>query len=457
MIRIYNTLTKKKELFTPINENHIKMYVCGPTVYDYAHIGNARSVVIYDVLFRLFKFCYSKVTYVRNITDIDDKIINSANEKNSDIESITTRYTNAFHDDMKSINCLEPTHEPKATESIGVIIELIEYLLQSGHAYEANKHVYFSVESYPEYGTLSGKKIDELTHGSRVEIDENKKHPGDFVLWKPTSDVDYKLSSHWNSPWGEGRPGWHIECSAMACAHLGKDFDIHGGGIDLQFPHHENEIAQSKSAFAGSTFAKYWMHNGFLTSNKEKMSKSLFNIVKVRDLLSSGVKGEVIRYALLKTYYRKPLDWTDSVISESQEALNKFYRLLRYVNIEENDAEISQDFINALKNDLNVPEALVLLHEMAAKINKTSNENDKLKLTKIFTKSARFIGLLQSSYQEWFTSNVNRQEIERLINMRKIAKCNKDYATADNIRKQLTKMGVSVSDNEDGTTTWQVC
>ncbi|HCE59471.1 MAG TPA: cysteine--tRNA ligase, partial [Wolbachia sp.] len=279
MIRIYNTLTKKKELFTPINENHIKMYVCGPTVYDYAHIGNARSVVIYDVLFRLFKFCYSKVTYVRNITDIDDKIINSANEKNSDIESITTRYTNAFHDDMKSINCLEPTHEPKATESIGVIIELIEYLLQSGHAYEANKHVYFSVESYPEYGTLSGKKIDELTHGSRVEIDENKKHPGDFVLWKPASDVDYKLSSHWNSPWGEGRPGWHIECSAMACAHLGKDFDIHGGGIDLQFPHHENEIAQSKSAFSGSTFAKYWMHNGFLTSNKEKMSKSLFNIV----------------------------------------------------------------------------------------------------------------------------------------------------------------------------------
>jgi len=458
MIRIYNTLTKTKELFIPINENHIKMYVCGPTVYDYAHIGNARSVVIYDVLFRLFKFCYSKVTYVRNITDIDDKIINSANEKNSDIESITTRYTNAFHDDMRSINCLEPTHEPKATESIGVIIKLIEYLLQSGHAYEFNKHVYFSVESYPEYGALSGKKIDELTHGSRVEIDENKKHPGDFVLWKPASDVDYKLSSHWSSPWGEGRPGWHIECSAMACAHLGKDFDIHGGGIDLQFPHHENEIAQSKSAFAGSTFAKYWMHNGFLTSNKEKMSKSLFNIVKVRDLLSSDIKGEVIRYALLKTHYRKPLDWTDSVISESQEALNKFYRLLRYIDIKENnDAEISQDFIDALKNDLNVPEALVLLHEMAAKINKTSNEDDKLKLIKIFTKSARFIGLLQSSYQEWFASNVNRQEIENLINLRKIAKCNKDYATADNIREQLTKMGVSVSDNEDGTTTWQVC
>jgi len=456
MIRIYNTLTKTKELFIPINANHIKMYVCGPTVYDYAHIGNARSVVIYDVLFRLFKLCYSKVTYVRNITDIDDKIINSANEKNSDIESITTRYTNAFHDDMRSINCLEPTHEPKATESIGDIIELIEYLLQSGHAYKANQHVYFSVESYPEYGALSGKKIDELTHGSRVEIDENKKHPGDFVLWKPASDVDYKLSSHWNSPWGEGRPGWHIECSAMACAHLGKDFDIHGGGIDLQFPHHENEIAQSKSAFAGSTFARYWMHNGFLTSNKEKMSKSLFNIVKVRDLLSSGIKGEVIRYALLKTYYRKPLDWTDSVISESQEALNKFYRLLRYADTKENDAEISQDFIDALKNDLNVPEALVLLHEMAAKINKTSNENDKLKLTKIFMKNARFIGLLQSSYQEWFASNVNHQEIERLINLRKIAKCNKDYATADNIREQLTKMGVSVSDNEDGSTTWQV-
>ncbi|WP_341808398.1 cysteine--tRNA ligase [Wolbachia endosymbiont (group E) of Neria commutata] len=457
MVRLYNTLTKKKELFIPIDKNHIRMYVCGPTVYDTAHIGNARSVVVYDVLFQLLKFCYGKVTYVRNITDIDDKIINSASEKKSNIESITTYYTKAFHDDMRSINCIEPTHEPKATENIDYIIELIECLLKSGHAYESNKHVYFSVESYPEYGALSGKKIDELVHGSRIEVDENKKHPGDFVLWKPASDVDYELSSYWNSPWGEGRPGWHIECSAMAYAYLGKDFDVHGGGIDLQFPHHENEIAQSKSAFAGSTFAKHWMHNGFLTVNEEKMSKSLFNIVKVRDLLDKGIKGEVIRYALLKTHYRKPLDWTESVIHEAQETLNKFYRLLRGVDIESvkiSDAEVSKDFIDALKNDLNIPEAMAILHEMAAKINKTSNADDKLKLTHIFVKSARFIGLLQLTYQEWFSVDVSSQEIERLIDLRRAAKQNKNYDTADKIRDQLKKMGISISDNEDGTTTW---
>ncbi|MDM8335596.1 cysteine--tRNA ligase [Wolbachia pipientis] len=457
MVRLYNTLTKKKESFTPINKDHVKIYVCGPTVYDTAHIGNARSVVVYDVLFQLLKFCYGKVTYVRNITDIDDKIINAANEKNSDIESISTYYTNAFHEDMRNINCAEPTHEPKATENIDCIIELIEYLLQSGHAYEANKHVYFSVEFYPEYGALSGKKIDELDHGSRVEIGENKKHPGDFVLWKPASDIDYKLSSYWNSPWGKGRPGWHIECSAMSYAYLGKDFDIHGGGIDLQFPHHENEIAQSKSAFAGSTFAKYWVHNGSLTVNAEKMSKSLFNIVKVRDLLKGGIKGEVIRYALLKTHYRKPLDWTENVISESQEALNKFYRLLRGVkvaSIEKSDSEISKGFIEALKNDLNIPEALAILHEMATKINKTSNENEKLKLIESFVKSARLIGLLESSYQEWFTTGANHQEIERLIDLRRAAKQNKDYDTADRIRDQLKRMGVIISDNEDGITTW---
>ncbi|WP_395462700.1 cysteine--tRNA ligase [Wolbachia endosymbiont of Cantharis cryptica] len=454
MVRLYNTLTKKKEFFTPINKDHVKMYVCGPTVYDTAHIGNARSVVVYDVLFQLLKLCYGKVTYVRNITDIDDKIINAANEKNSNIESITIYYTKAFHEDMRSLNCTEPTHEPKATENIEYIIELIEYLLQSGHAYESNKHVYFSVESYHEYGALSGKKIDELDHGSRIEVGENKKHPGDFVLWKPANDTDYRLSSYWNSPWGEGRPGWHVECSAMSYAYLGKDFDIHGGGIDLQFPHHENEIAQNKSAFAGSMFAKYWVHNGFLTVNEEKMSKSLFNIVKVRDLLESGIKGEVIRYALLKTHYRKPLDWTESVISESQETLNKFYRLLRGVSTEKSDAEISEDFIEALKNDLNIPEALAILHEMATKINKTRNENEKCKLTESFVKSARFIGLLQSSYQEWFTAGVSHQEIERLIDLRKAAKQNKDYDVADKIRDQLKQMGVAISDNEDGTTTW---
>nr|WP_168464911.1 cysteine--tRNA ligase [Wolbachia endosymbiont of Ctenocephalides felis wCfeT] len=444
-------------MFKPIDENHIKIYVCGPTVYDTAHIGNARSVVVYDVLFQLLKFCYSKVTYVRNITDIDDKIINAANEKNSNIENISTYYTKAFHDDMRSINCAEPTYEPKATENIDYIIKLIEYLLKSGHAYEANNHVYFSVESYPEYGALSGKKIDELDYGNRIEVDENKKHPGDFVLWKPANDIDYKLSSYWDSPWGEGRPGWHIECSAMSYALLGKDFDIHGGGIDLQFPHHENEIAQSRSAFAGSMFAKYWLHNGFLTVNEEKMSKSLFNVVKVRDLLDSGIKGEVIRYALLKTHYHKPLDWTENVIIEAQETLNKFYRLLRNIdatNIDKSDAEISTDFIEALKDDLNVPEAIAALHGMVTQINKTSNESEKLKLTESFIKSARLIGFLQSSYQEWFAIDTDPQEIKKLIDLRREAKQSKNYDTADKIRDQLKQMGVSISDNEDGTTTW---
>ncbi|NUY39553.1 cysteine--tRNA ligase [Wolbachia endosymbiont of Litomosoides brasiliensis] len=457
MVRLYNTLTKKKELFIPINKDHVKMYVCGPTVYDTAHIGNARSIVVYDVLFQLLKFCYGKVTYVRNITDIDDKIINAASEKNSSVESISTYYTRAFHEDMRSINCAEPTHEPRVAENIKYIIELVECLLQSGHAYESNKHVYFSIESYPEYGALSGKKIDELEHGSRVEVGENKKHPGDFVLWKPANDTDYKLSSYWNSPWGKGRPGWHIECSAISHAYLGKDFDIHGGGIDLQFPHHENEIAQNKSAFAGSMFARYWVHNGFLTVNEEKMSKSLFNIVKVRDLLESGIKGEVIRCALLKTHYRKPLDWTENIISESRETLNRFYRLLRDIDvasIEKSGAEISRDFIKALKNDLNIPEALAILHKMATKINKTNNENEKLKLTGSFIKSARFIGLLGSSYQEWFTTSISYQEIKRLMDLRKVAKQNKDYDAADRIRDQLKQMGVTISDSEDGTTVW---
>ncbi|MCV3769374.1 MAG: cysteine--tRNA ligase [Wolbachia pipientis] len=457
MVKLYNTLTKKKELFTPIDKSHVKMYVCGPTVYDTAHIGNARSVVIYDVLFQLLKSHYDKVTYVRNITDIDDKIINIANKKNISTESIATHYTKAFHEDMKNLNCIEPTYEPRATENIDYIIKLIKYLLLSNHAYEFNKHIYFSIKSYPEYGTLSGKKINELDYGSRIEINKNKKHPGDFLLWKPVNDIDYKLSSYWNSPWGKGRPGWHIECSAMSYAYLGKDFDIHGGGIDLQFPHHENEIAQSKSAFSGSMFAKYWIHNGFLTVKGEKMSKSLLNIVKVKDLLNSGIKGEVIRYALFKTHYRKPLNWTEDIIHESQETLNKFYRLLRSVNItkiEKSDTKIYKGFIEALKNDLNIPKALVILHEMATKINKTNNKYKKLKLIASFIKSARFIGLLKSSYQEWFTISEDHKKIEKLINLRKIAKQNKDYNTADKIRDQLKKMKVIISDNEDGTTTW---
>ncbi len=452
MIQLFNTLTKTKEPFKPINENHVTMYVCGPTVYDFAHIGNARSVVVYDILFRLFKLCYSKVTYVRNITDIDDKIINTAYKKDKSVQDITSYYTQAFHDDMKNLNCLDPTYEPRATENIEHIIKLINKLIESGHAYYSNNHIYFNIESYHEYGLLSGKKISQLNHGSRVEVDQNKKHPGDFVLWKPADNIDYKLASHWQSPWGAGRPGWHIECSAMIYSCLGQNFDIHGGGVDLQFPHHENEITQSKSAFPGSTFARYWVHNGFLTINKEKMSKSLFNIVSARDLLNNGVKGEVIRYALLKTHYRKPLDWTEDIIAESQENLNKFYRILNGVELRDsNDIEVSKDFVDALKNDLNVPGALSILHKMVTEINKTNHADQKLKLTQAFVKNAQLIGLVQSSYEEWFAVD---QEVEKLINMRKVAKLSKDYATADKIRERLKQFGISVSDNKDGTIKW---
>ncbi len=404
MISIYNTLTKKEETFVPRDQSNVTMYVCGPTVYDSAHIGNARSVIVYDILFRLLKLCYKKVTYVRNITDIDDKIINVAQKSNSSIESITSHYTKAFHMDMKNINCLEPTYEPKATDNIGLMIKLIQNLLDKNHAYIANKHIYFDTYSYPEYGTLSGKKISHLIHGSRVEISDNKRHQGDFILWKPASAVDYELSSFWQSPWGDGRPGWHIECSAMANGYLGKNFDIHGGGVDLQFPHHENEIAQSRCAFPESIFAKYWMHNGFLTVNKEKMSKSLSNIIKIKDLLNQGIKGEVIRYALLKTHYRKPLDWTDRTIIESTGALNKFNRLLHNIDVEikDDDTEVAVEFIDALKRDLNVPEALAILHETANKIKKTHNRTDKLRLIKSLLKSANFIGLLHSNYKVWF-------------------------------------------------------
>ncbi|GHM58766.1 MAG: cysteine--tRNA ligase [Candidatus Mesenet longicola] len=452
MISLYNTLTNKKETFTPLDPSNIKMYVCGPTVYDWAHIGNARSAVVYDVLFRLLTHTYGNVTYVRNITDIDDKIIDSAKQKKRSIEDITSYYTAAFQQDMDDLNCIKPTFEPKVTQNITEIIDLIERLIKNGNAYVVDQNVYFSIESYPKYGQLSGRKTAELIHGSRIETSAHKKHPGDFILWKPATDVDFELQSFWSSPWGNGRPGWHIECSAMSYSYLGENFDMHGGGADLQFPHHENEIAQSCCAFPSSQFARYWIHNGFVTVDGEKMSKSLGNIVKVRDLLQNGVKGEVIRYTFLKTHYRKPLDWTDETLATSKEALDRFYGVLSNASEIEGGVDIAKDITSALKNDLNTPEAISILHEMATEINKTHDNKEKAHLMATFLKSANFLGILTHSWQEWF--KVYDEEINKLVEQRTQAKKNGDFAAADTIRAELLKKNILLSDQKDGTTKW---
>ena len=453
---IYNTLTGIKEPFLPLDADNVKIYACGPTVYDFAHIGNSRSVVVYDMLFRLLKLLFPKVTYIRNITDIDDKIINAAQNSKQNIYDVTSTYIKAFHEDMKQLNCLDPTYEPKATDNIDVMIDLIQRLVDSGHAYVHGNTVFFSIESYPKYGRLSGRNITELIYGSRVEVEFGKKHPGDFVLWKPATKIDNKLKSCWPSPWGLGRPGWHIECSAMSYRYLGENFDIHGGGADLQFPHHENEIAQSCCAFSGSYYAKYWIHNGFLTVNGEKMSKSLGNVLTVRQLLDDGIKGELIRYVFLNTHYRKPLDWNNNVLANAQESINRMYNVLRLIDDDillDEDVEVSSNVIDCLKDDMNTPKAISILHEMVTDINRVSDMKKKLSLTKTFLKTANFFGILQNSWQSWFTVDCDK-EISKLIDERKKAKKNRDFEKADHIRQILLDRGIILSDHKDGTTHW---
>ncbi|ABD45216.1 cysteine--tRNA ligase [Ehrlichia chaffeensis str. Liberty] len=454
---IYNTLTGIKEPFVPFSIDNVRVYVCGPTVYDFAHIGNARSVVIYDVLFRLLKLLYPKVTYVRNITDIDDKIINVAQNTNQSIYDVTAIYIKAFHEDMRMLNCLEPTYEPRATDNIDVIISLIQKLVDSGHAYVYNGSVFFNIESYSSYGQLSGRNISQLIYGSRIDIEVGKKHPGDFVLWKPATEIDNQLMSCWSSPWGLGRPGWHIECSAMSYRYLKENFDIHGGGADLQFPHHENEIAQSCCAFPDSRYAKYWVHNGFLTVNDEKMSKSLGNVLTVRQLLNSGITGELIRYVLLSTHYRKPLDWNSQMVASAQESLNRMYTALSSTNVDlslDDSVELSSHVIDCLKDDINTPKAISMLHEMVTEINKTADMIEKISLTKTLIKTANFLGILQHSWQDWFKIDDNNQEISQLIDERKKARANNDFKRADDIRQLLLNRGIVLSDNKDGTTHW---
>jgi len=446
-LHLHNTLTRKKEAFTPIDAKNVRMYVCGPTVYDRPHLGNARSVVVYDVLYRLLSHLYGgdHVTYVRNITDVDDKINAAAKANNEPISALTARVEQWFHDDVAALNVLPPTNEPRATSHVGMMIALIEKLIAGGHAYASQGHVLFSVGSYGEYGALSHRKLDELIAGHRVEVESYKKHPGDFVLWKP-AQTDDDPSSIFDSPWGKGRPGWHIECSAMSTTYLGENFDIHGGGSDLMFPHHENEIAQSRCALPGSRFANTWVHNGFLTVNGEKMSKSLGNFITVKDLLDKGIKGEVIRFALLSSKYNEPLDWNEKLVHDARVTLDKWYRIVTPHSLRglpplrETPQQVRGDMIAALADDLNLPKAIGLMHSAAPEE---------------LPAMGRMLGILQRNSQEWFKGENAAQSIENLINARLAAKRTKNFAEADKIRKELADQGIMLEDRPDGTTDWR--
>jgi cysteinyl-tRNA synthetase len=428
------------------------MYVCGPTVYDFPHIGNARSVVIYDVLYRILinQYGQDKVCYVRNITDVDDKINQAAKQKKITIKELTSYITDIFHSDMSKLNCLSPTIEPKATEHINQMVVIIEKLIASNHAYMVDNHVYFSVESDPHYGLLASRNLDDMIAGARVEVNASKRHPADFVLWKPKDDEDDE-SSIFPSPWGPGRPGWHIECTAMSNEYLGHTFDIHGGGADLMFPHHTNEIAQSICAFKDSQFAKIWVHNGFLTVNGEKMSKSLGNFITVHQLLADGIEGETLRYLLLATHYRKPLDFNNKSLIDAKKSLDGFYRSIEeFASTKPSIAD--KRIVDALLDDLNTSEAIAILHELGKELNKTKDQE----LAAKFKASANLIGLLYHNAVEWFgTASSNDAEIETLIAARNQAKLDKNWELADQIRQQLKDKNIILEDKAGGTTIWR--
>ena len=435
-LKIYNTLSKEKELFQPLDDQSIKMYVCGPTVYSYAHIGNARPAVIFDTLYRLLKNIYPEVIYVRNITDVDDKINEAAKKLNKPISYITEKYTDIYHEDMRSLSVLSPNHEPRVTDNITQIISMIKRILENKKAYINDNHILFDITSFDQYGKLSNRDMDEMLSGARVEVAEYKKTPGDFVLWKPSKDDE----PGWDSPWGFGRPGWHIECSSMVETYLGEEIDIHGGGQDLIFPHHENEIAQSCSAHNSKSYAKYWMHNGYLNMEGEKMSKSLGNIITVKELLEK-YDGEVIRLALLSTHYRKPINFGESLLEQSKNILNKLYKNLNNQSYED---VVSKDVINPLLDDLNTPLAISSLL--------------KIKCSKTLIKSANLLGLLNRTQEEWLSSNnkstISENDIELLIQERDGARKSKDFAKADEIRDQLEQNNVILEDI-DGKTIWR--
>jgi cysteinyl-tRNA synthetase len=442
-LHVHNTLTRRKEKFEPLDPAHVKMYVCGPTVYDDAHIGNARPVVVFDVLARLLRRLYPKVTYARNITDIDDKIIVRAAERGVPIDTITADTIANYHADMAALGALPPDVEPRCTRSIPGMLAMIETLIDKGHAYAAEGHVLFAVASYAEYGKLSGRSRDEQIAGARVEVAPFKRDPADFVLWKPSTPDQ----PGWDSKWGRGRPGWHIECSAMAKDVLGITIDIHGGGLDLTFPHHENEIAQSQCAHGGVQFSKYWMHNGFLVVNGEKMSKSLGNFFTVRDLRARA-PGEAIRLLLLKTHYRAPLDFTDAGLAEAKAELDYFYNALKNAGDVEAATTAADTVVAALCDDLNTAKAIAEMHELARTLNATRSAAAKGALLD----AGRLLGLLQADAQAWFKQGADDAAwIEDAIAARLAARKAKNFAEADRIRDELKAKGIVLEDGPKGT------
>ncbi len=490
---VYNTLTKSKEPFRPLESGKVKMYVCGVTVYDYCHIGHARSAIVFDVIYRYLKHKGYDVIYVRNFTDIDDKIINRANEEGSDYNAISEKFIRAFYEDMDPLGVLRPTIEPRATQHIKEMIDIIKILMDKGIAYEADGDVYFSVEKFPRYGQLSGRSLEDMLAGARIEVDEKKRNPFDFVLWKRSKPGE----PWWESPWGKGRPGWHIECSAMSYKYLGKTFDIHGGGKDLIFPHHENEIAQSEGAF-GVKFVNYWIHNGFVNINSEKMSKSLGNFLTIRDVLEK-VHPEALRLFVLGKHYRSPVDFSDENILEAEKALEKLYLTVSeaqsklppksqiqtnfpekaYMNISRELFEklqaVPYSFSEAMDNDFNTAQAIGVLFELRASLQKFLEESGKkklkgpsaalaLKACETLKEQANILGILEKTPEEFWNeerrlklklTGMSVDEVEKLIQERELARREKRFDEADKIRDELALRGIRLEDTPNGTR-WKI-
>ena len=447
-IKLYNTLAGKKQNFIPINSNRVTMYICGPTVYSYPHIGNARGPVIFDILAGLLRREYELI-YVRNITDLDDKIYEAAKSEQSDVSEITERYTKIYHQDISALGVKDPDIEPRATDHIIEMIEMIEGLLAKGYAYENEGHVLFSVDSYSDYGSLSNRQHEDQIAGARVAIAAYKKNPRDFVLWKPsTPDLP-----GWESPWGVGRPGWHLECSTMAKKYLGETLDIHGGGSDLIFPHHENECAQSICSHKGEPFANFWVHHGMIDFNDTKMSKSEGNLLLIKDLLEE-IPGEVVRMALISAHYRKPINWSNDLIKDSKKKLDRLYGAIRKIDIFQN-AEPSNEVLLALADDLNTPKALSALFNIVKLINNSEDPVERDKYASTLMASASLLGLMTMSADEWFKTTpkgvLTREEIEHLITQRERARKSKNFSESDRIRNDLLQKGVVIEDGPDGT------
>ncbi len=451
-LQLFNTLTRTKQEFTPQDPQRVTLYVCGPTVYNFPHIGNARPAVVFDVLYRLLQARYPQVVYARNITDLDDKINAAAAEQDVDIKVITDRFTEIYHQDMQALGVLPPVIEPRATEHMQQMIAMIGKLVELGHAYVAQGHVLFEVGTYAQYGALSRRNRREMIAGARVEVAPYKRDAGDFVMWKPSTGTQ----PGWDSPWGFGRPGWHTECSCMIAEHLGETIDIHGGGHDLQFPHHENEIAQSTCAHSGRLFSRYWLHNGFVNVNSQKMSKSIGNVLLVRNLLQDA-PGEAIRLALLSAHYRKPLEWNDETVQRALRTLDRMYAALDGYQVDEREDEVVCDEVSAaLNDDLNTPQAIAVLHEYAHQVNVATTDRQRREAQALLYSGGRQLGLLQQGCNDWVAARRggvdDQEQVEALIQARETARRERQFQRADEIRDMLTAQGIVLEDGPDGTT-----